>query len=354
MIRASVGPAEVRDRQSTGRARADRRLVGPDARAAARLARAHGLALTRHVWRPSRTVQIARSIRGAVAQSSNYLNTVPTSASPPTWEEDFTGYTSTANLLATPPTPDKGFWTSINADNTSQIFLDTSVGESPYTQSMRFDYPAGAGEINNAEYTIQRGYWMFPPYRSSGNPASVTEAWIEVIAKIGTAFVTANPNCMNNGVQCSVSGPNFVNPDFKFIFLGANTYNGLLTDRWEIRLGTSGTLTNYGPLVPGEIEDTPGWDVTGPNPADNQWHAYRMHFTCPTTQTSNDSLFVVAVDNTVILNQQNIVLNGNPNQAATGCYGVVLGQNLNQGVYQNFSIWWQRIRVWLLNPGWGY
>lgn len=266
------------------------------------------------------------TIKAAVDTTSGTTNvTVDSlSATTPWILEDFSSYTSTANLLADP----RGIYSLGEDVLTSQMALDQSVGYGSSKQSMRYDFPDRTTDSNRCgDYTIGRNMVL---------PTTVTELWVEVAARYQVNWTTVAPSSW----ACTS------NSDYKFF---AARVNG--TGRFMLFAGTYGQGWQFG--YPGNDEgansDTPGvygnsvypFSTTG-NPWDGQWHVYRFHY-----KVGNPGAAEWWYDG--------VKMPGFPSvdaSVASNIYGLAIGRNMNQGPGQPMSIWWGRIAVYNTNPGW--
>jgi hypothetical protein len=272
---------------------------------------------------------IGATIDGAAVTSTLPTVTVDTTSSSAWLEEDFSEYTSTANLKSNP----RGIYNGFSGDgnesyNTSQIFLDQSVGYTAggLTQSMRYDFPANNV---NSDYTIGVNLSL---------PSSASEIWVELVARFSSNFTTLGP----------ASG----NADYKF-FMGR--VSGGSGNRFMLYCGTYGNGWQFG--YPGNDQgdgsDVPGYygneaypfSASGPV-WDGQWHVYRFHYKVASSgvaRWTKDGVEMPGFAN------KNTTAGG----TVTGIYGLALGRNMNRGNSQAMSLWWGRIRVYRTDPGWG-
>jgi len=273
-------------------------------------------------------VTIQALVDTAKGSGSVRVDSAATAATP--WVlEDFSTYTSTANMLADP----RGIY-SVGEDlTTGQMVLDQSVGYGSSKQSMRYDFPdrtgtGGSGTSGRCtDYTIGRNMTL---------PSTVTELWVEVAARYQSTWTTLAPSSWG----CTS------NSDYKFFMARVNG-----TGRFMLFAGTYGTGWQFG--YPGNDEgagsDTPGYygnatypfSITG-SPWDGNWHVYRFHYRVGTGGAAEwwyDGVKMPSFENVDA-------------SAGTSIYGLGLGRNLNQGPGQPQSIWWGRIVVYKSNPGW--
>ena len=242
----------------------------------------------------------------------------------PNLVEDFSTYTSTANLLADP----RNIYSESEDIAPSQIVLDTSVGFGSSTKSMRYDYPdmTRSGARCNG-YTIGRNL---------GLSANQTEIWLEVHAKFAsnwevypTWYMECNP---------------VPNPDFKFLF-GRMTQSS----RFEMLFGNSvngNLIVGY----PGNEEAFTVPTLRARNYLDNQWHQYRFHFKTSGSSAGSGQV-EMWIDGVRVANLTGITTAGG---AANLIYSIALGRNRNHAAGSAQSLWWGSIKVWYAgsNPRW--
>jgi len=241
------------------------------------------------------------------------------SSSVPWLLEDFSSYTSTANLLADP----RGIY-SVGEDETpSQVFLDKTVGYGSSTQSMRFDFPdrtseGGSGTSGRCtDFTVGRNINL---------PSPQTEIWLEVEAKFSNGFTSLAPSSWG----CTSAAA------YKFVF------GRTPTGRFNLVLGIFGSSYTFGWPANQEPSDDP-MPFT---PFDGQWHVYRMHFKVSTPSSAANGACELWVDGVLVKSFTGIV------ESNSNIYGLAIGRNMNQGPGQPESEWWGRIAVWNTNPGW--
>jgi len=225
----------------------------------------------------------------------------------PLLQEDFSTYISTANLLADP----RGIY-SVGEDvySPGEINLDTSVGYGTSTKSMRYDFPARAG--NCTDFSIGRNLNL---------PADAGDIYLEVVAKFQNGWTNAAPGCA--GVS---------NEDYKFLFGRVRT-----SGRFNVMIGTYNSQYTVG--YPGGEDSFEGGNISGL--FDGNWHVYRFHM-----KVGASGACKLWVDGVVVKDY------GVVNMASNLIYGIALGRNINQGPPTAQSLWWGRIRVYNTNPGW--
>lgn len=222
--------------------------------------------------------------------------------------EDFSTYTSTADILSDP----RGIYSVGEDVNTAQMALDPSVGYTAggLTKSLRFDYPARNGVCT--DYTIGRNINL---------PTNVDEVWVEVVAKFQNGFTTIMTGCSSS------------NPDFKFLFGRVQT-----SGRFNIMIGTSSNL-QYTVGYPGGEDNFEGGSASGN--FDGNWHIHRWHM-----KVGASGACKYWVDGVVVKDYGTVAM------ATNQIYGLAIGRNINQGPPSAQSLWWGRILFYNTDPGW--
>jgi uncharacterized protein YjdB len=236
----------------------------------------------------------------------------------PWLSEDFSMYSSTANLLADP----RGIYSTAEDVGTGQLSLDKTAGvpQLGTTQSMRYDYISPGCSTQ----TVGRNLVL---------PTDVQEIWIEVYLKWSSNFSTYAGGC---------STP----PAHKLLFGRVSGLNG----RWEIEWGNQGPPQSiyWGyPSSGGGVQDQFGFD-NAPAYWNNTWYRVRFHFKHSSSTSSSDGAFQMWVDNQLMVSRTNININ-----VSASIYGIALGRNLDQGINSGtMSLWWGRVQLWNVYPGW--
>lgn len=265
----------------------------------------------------SRTLSFASSGLTSATSGSITLTTAPVVPPPsgsgtPLVLEDFSTYSSTANLLSNP----RGVWNTGNALNTSQVVLDATVGYGSSTKSMRYDFP-NKGAVC-ADYGIHPGMVKIP-----GNQ---THVWIEFVVRFATNFTVS-------------AGATGCAQEFKLGAMGdANNGHG----RWNI------AEMQAGEFVVGYPDADLIIDGASPAPAslwDGQPHVFRAEAALSQNGTG---ILRWWVDGKLRVNKTGF--NTDPSHAVIDYF--TPGLNINQGPGANMSMWWQKIAVYNTNPGW--
>lgn len=259
---------------------------------------------------------IARHSGGTKADTSNVAvqggssggsNAVP-------WiEEDFSGYRSTAELLA----DIKGIYSLTEDVNTIHMSLDQTTGHGSSTQSLKYTWPDRSNTSNLChDFTIGRNIQL---------PAAVPEVWVEVWAKFSANFTTKVPQCA--GIS---------NAGYKFVHLRVLPSSS----RFNMNVGNFMTESTWG--YPDNEQAYQG----DPKPYqyfDGQWHRWRFH-----VKVGPAGKAIAYFDNTLIYAFNNVPIN------RTSVYSIALGRNINQGPIQVQSLNWGAVRAWRTDPGWGW
>ena len=239
--------------------------------------------------------------------------------------EDFSTYSSTANMLADP----RGIYDASDNVATNLIALDTTTGANigglSLTQSMRYNYSG----LNCSVQTITR---------SLNLPANVSELWLRMVIKHSADFSLIGSGC---GTP----------PDWKMVF-------GRLTNlacRFELLEGAAGgTQWYFG--GPGCNNGAAALSLNAGNAAlvwDGNWHDYRWHWKIDTSGGVNHT-YVFNLDGTTVFSKTS---GWASDSAASGSrlYGVSMGRNMDQSKSGGtMQVWWGYVGVFNTNPGWGY
>lgn len=268
------------------------------------------------------SVGVARIVASAEGKADTVEVTVGAgSGVEPFVEEDFSTYTSTADLIANP----RGIYATVEDFRPGQIVLDEGVGFGTSTKSMRYDYPdrtaeGGSGATGRCtDYTISR------MLRTTGKK----HVWVEVYARFSPNFTVRAPSEWN----CTSAA------ELKFIF-GAVTGG---TSRFNLEFQANRWIFGYPGNETAVVRDG------APTPSsfwDGQWHRFRFEFKVSSATDVADGAARAWVDDLQIADISGVVIN------RTGLYGIPLARNINQGPGQPQSLWWGRIRIYDSNPGW--
>ncbi|HKR57172.1 MAG TPA: Ig-like domain-containing protein [Gemmatimonadales bacterium] len=234
--------------------------------------------------------------------------------------EDFSTYSSTANMLSDP----RGIYSTAEDVNTGFMVLDTTVGYGSSTKSMRYDWPDRTGEGGSgtsgrcSDDTIGRNLSL---------PSNKTEMWIELVTKTNSAYKTLAPG----GWGCTSAAA------YKTIFGRADV------SRANIVLGIFGETADYTVGYPGN-EEPADYAMTW-TPFDGNVHVYRWHLKLG----SGVGICTLMVDGTTVKSFTSV------SPSASYYYGIALGRNMNQGPGATQSIWFLRLQAWFPgnDPGWG-
>jgi len=238
----------------------------------------------------------------------------------PVVDEDFSHYHNTADLLANPRA------TFLPSEDllVQQITLDSTVGFGASSHSMRYTYPdrtreGGSGTNGRCtSYTISRAV-------RTGDRRHV---WVEAWLKFSTNFTIVAPAAW----RCTS------NPDLKLLFGGVSGGES----RFNLLMQQAYWIWGY----PGREDAVV---LRSPQPArmyDGQWHRYRMEMKVSSAPGVADGIARLWIDDALRSDLHNVVVN------RTGIWAVHLARNINQGPDHPQSIWWGRVRVWDVDPGW--
>ncbi|HEY9461690.1 MAG TPA: Ig-like domain-containing protein [Vicinamibacterales bacterium] len=289
----------------------------------------------------AQTLRFSSGALTAVTSTAINLTTVLSGGSggTATIVEDFSGYSSTADLMLDP----KGIYQKVEDINIGRIALDASVGYGSSGKSMRYDYPdrsgtGGSGTSGRCtDYTISRSLKF---------PTGIQEVWVEMMVKTSTNFTTQAPSSWG----CT--------SDQGLKFLDGNVYPG---DRFSIGLRTGLSAPSSGQLwfgYPNNVTDPQGKVDFGAsaNATDGAWHQYRCHWKISSGYPSSaqaDGRITCWVDGRMVVDEQNIRTTSTAgSQPPEGFYGLALGRNINQGPDHAQSIWWGQVKIYKTNPGW--
>lgn len=238
--------------------------------------------------------------------------------SPGAWVvEDFSTYTSTADLLSYP----NPMWSGVTEDvNTQWMALDP-VGPPVGGQSMRYDIPAKPLSDPNLCHDRTIG-------RNIKFPAQVQEVWIEVYAKFSANFSTVVP-----GGLCGSTGT-----AIKFLFGRYTTVS-----RYNLSIGNANGGYTFGYPQNEQWVNGSKQGLNATMVFDGQWHVWRLHLRAGPT-----GLAAFAFDGRMIQNTGAVAM------PLGAIYGIALGRNQNQGPVQSQTLNWGRISAWRVDPGWGW
>jgi uncharacterized protein YjdB len=244
------------------------------------------------------------------SSSATITVTSPSAGAQPILVEDFSTYTSTANMLSDP----RNIYMDSEEFQLSRMALDTNVGYGGSGKSLRYDYPV-LGAVAR-DYTISRALDV----RSH----NLTEVWIEIVVRFSSNF------SVNAGVPVGAGLKLFtvhVVPEVGGRF-GLHMENG---DGGQ--LNAEGPNDDYAALA---LHSS----VRNGSLFNAQWHVLRYHI-----RLGSSDFHELWVDG---------VYQG----SKTGATAVSkldmlhLARNLNQGPLQAQSLWWGKITAWKQNPGW--
>lgn len=253
-------------------------------------------------------VLVAAKPAQSEALSLAETQTVTPSGATPWLLEDFSTYTSTANMLSDP----RGIYSTGEDVNTANMVLDTTTGYGASAKSLRFDYPSRPAPGGCGDNTIGRNL-VLP------GGTSVPELWAEWICKFSSTWTNAE-GCVG------------VNADFKMVFGRV-----LTSGRFNVMVGTYNAEYTVG--YPAHEDDFEGHALT--TEWDGNWHTWRWHM-----KVGSSGACKVWFDGTVVKDY------GVASMATNQIYGFAVGRNINQGPAVAQSLWWGKISLYDTDPGW--
>jgi hypothetical protein len=186
---------------------------------------------------------------------------------------------------------------------------------------MRYDYPdRSASSSRCSDYSIGRNIAL---------PAQVPAVWVEIYVKFQQGFTTVAPTdwgCTSN-------------PDLKLLFLRVYGQTG----RFGLNVGNSPSkkfLVTAPPDEPDFLMPMTNFPLF----TDGNWHRLRFH-----GSVLNGGRMKFWVDDTLMGDWSSAQ---GLNVTASSIYAIALGRNMNQGPGMALSMWWGKVSVWNVNPGW--
>ena len=237
--------------------------------------------------------------------------------------EDFSTYSSTANMIADP----RGIYSEedpFDHDPTTDT-LDQTMGYGGRTQCLKLLYTA---QINNCGDYTPAGRRLILPN------SNTTEMWLDIWAMFSSTFsvfVPAGWNCSSADAYKFFSG--------RTLPAGRWGYFGIVGNNW------SGGYPNN----EDEFENLTFASTF--NPFDDTWHRYRQHWKCSTTINSADGIYQIWMDNQLAHDESGINTSdgqGNP----VHLYGLQLSANINHGPAQDQNLRYGYVAIYYQNPGW--
>jgi hypothetical protein len=218
--------------------------------------------------------------------------------------------------------PDLNKWYYAYAGNTSRIKLDTTVGLSPSTQSVRYDYPDNSG-VTCTDYGMKPGAVLI-----NGGAKHV---WRESVYRWSANFR------VDIGQPCGAG--------WKGPLSGDTDKNG----RWDVQF-LVGAIT-LGAPEPGST--MPDFNVAYDNDTrlfDGKNHTIRQEMQLSSVaNVSADGLYRFWVDGVLLAERLNIVTGAGHTQINV----FVPNANLNQGPNNSATkVWLLREQIFTSNPGW--
>jgi hypothetical protein len=282
----------------------------------------------------------------------------PPSGGTPSVLEDFSTYTSTANLLADP----RGLYRLGEDVDTPDIKLDPTVGFGGSTQSMRYDFPDRTNDPNRCSDQTRTRWLRVVPQ----SDASVTHLWAEIYYKFSNGFSIYAP-----GSWSCTSGP-----AYKLLFGAVSAMDAThQNSRFQIVAGQGDfdlgwpdledavSLRSTNPGYPGTtypgtlasgaqaIVAVPG--ILQPNATglfDGNWHQIRIEWKVSSGLNVADGVARYWFDGVLGFDSEAygkpLIINRG------GIYAIPLGANMNQGPGKPQSLWYGKVSIYTTNPGW--
>lgn len=228
--------------------------------------------------------------------------------------EDFSTYTSTAQLLANP----RGIWATVEAKNTSRITLDTlSYGAS--NRSMRYDWPTIGASCQ--DYSIKPGMLLIP--------GKLTHVWVEFVVRFSPNFA----------VNAGASG---CGAEYKLASLGDYSHG---VGRWNVPEMQADQFNVGAPWVGSDLTID---KIIAPSTLwDGKPHVFRIEAALGIGKPTG--IFRFWVDGRLHASQTGFTTD--PSHQVIDIFGP--GLNINQGPsVAGMQMWWHRIAIYATNPGW--
>jgi hypothetical protein len=218
--------------------------------------------------------------------------------------------------------PDLNKWYYAYSVATSKIVLDTSVGLSPSTQSIRYDYPDNSG-VNCTDYGIKLGAYLI-----NGGAKHV---WRETVYRWSANFNVD----IGQGCGAAWKGP----------LSGDTGHDG----RWDLQIG-NGTIS---PGAPEPGSTMPDFNIGRDNLTllfNGKNHSIRQEMQLSSVaNVSADGLYRLWLDGALLTERLNIVTGAGHTQINV----FVPNANMNQGPNNSMTkVWLLREQVFTSNPGW--
>lgn len=237
----------------------------------------------------------------------------------PGWdfEEDFSAYSSSANMKANLPP----FWDQSFQLNPSWITLDTTKGKAPSTKSCKYTFPAQPGAVDTGTHL---GALVFTMVAHPGP----TEAWYEFECAWEPTWSFDDGQAGAKEYKLGAVGD---------VFTGNNRFNipEMEASQW---------IVNYpgGDLNPNTDHPLPS-DLL-----DGNFHNFKAHLKIGDHATNG--VVQMSIDGVTQKNVSNLAVDAN----TQGLSGFIPGLNLNQGPTLSQSMWWGLIRGTRTDPGWTF
>ena len=232
-------------------------------------------------------------------------NPPPTSSVTPLVLEDFSSYSSTANMMSDP----RHVYDLAEDISPSEISLDATTGFGTSTKSMRYDWPVSATLL---DHRISRAIKL----------PNLQEIWVEFTFKTSPSFSLNAGNTAHSMayklLHVLVNVPGRFGLNFENNKTSCPNAEGPNDDYTNMYLSCSATGTMF----------------------DGAWHTIRYHARLGATDFHEF--------------WQDGVYKGSRtgNTSASFMFDMRLGANMNQGPAQAQSNWWGKVIVYDKDPGW--
>lgn len=229
----------------------------------------------------------------------------------PVLDEDFSTYTSTADLLADP----RVIWATGESANTARIALDASVGYGNSAQSMRYDWPNNGASC--LDYSIRPGRL---------ETGGLTHLWVEAVIRTSANFTVDG-------------GTGGCAKEYKLLFLGDSSGIERFGIDWQAGQWVMGYPGNLSGFTPSDVVPSTLWDGD----------PHVLHVEVRVSPSGGTGIMRVACDDVMLMNETGFDNLSSHEQIDW----VTPGANMNQGPnIDNMKLWWHRLAVYDESPGW--
>ncbi|MFC1660046.1 Ig-like domain-containing protein [Gemmatimonadota bacterium] len=257
------------------------------------------------------TANVLGSLAGGstevMASYGDKTTSIPVAVAPDPWFEEVWDYTDTNDLWGSPNV--EGFYLTRGT-----VSLQTGLDDTPWggTKAVQLSFEGGAKVYQEV------GVDLRPPRADDDRPR---EVWLEVYVRYDAGFQ--------------------IHSDHKTIFYLETGH----TNRWALHFGVFGTD------VQGRINDSPWWDPVWPMPNlptwlwDGEWHLLQWHLKMSTNGVGG--AFEAWLDGENFLRSNNI-----DTASPTDAYFDPIALGRNGDPIAPSSMYWGRLRVYTVYPGW--